>query len=161
MKRLIVLWVGTILVLCVRIWHYTSTASQFAPFTDARSIERYNAADDMAALYLVVLGVVMFLGVVAVASIAGMQAYREYHPKRRVFKGAEYWDKVVWCWLVGYFLALVTSCVTMTWNLPLGVLGLVPTGYLFCRGLACLALSNEFKQARLAPGAYSPRRHPI
>ncbi len=160
-KILFALWLASLGVLAYGFWSYDSVADDYARQMDEQSIQIYRLADDARARFFVAFIVVCIVGVTVIGLYLLHQSYREAQPRSSAPKNAAYWDKVGWLWLVGYLLTLVVSCFTMSWNLTLGALGLMPSAYLLYRGLACLALSNELKHPSLAPRAYNPRRHPI
>jgi uncharacterized membrane protein len=151
MKTLLAIWVAALAALIVRILYYAAIRGQYATSLDAQSMDAYGHADNMVALSMKMFLAVMFIGPLLIGILAGYQSYREAHPRSSAPKNAEYWDKAGWRFLMSFLALLFASCVTMTWSLPLGVLGLLPSAYLFFKGVACLDLNLACKYEDLEP----------
>ncbi len=161
MKKLLALWIATLVILCIGVGHYANIASRLTGETDPQSLARYNQANDMLTTYLAVLAAVFVVGLPWLILGFWRQFYPSTHPRRSTLKSATYWNKVSWVWWTTYFVALVGSCVAIYQYGPRGVLGFVPTVYLFRRANTSMELSDELRHRAAAPRAYDPRRHPI
>jgi len=84
MKKLLVLWVSTVAALLGGTLYYAVIRSQYTTRLDAQSMDAYRHADDMVALYLMVLLAVIFIGPLLFGILAGYQSYREAHPRQPI-----------------------------------------------------------------------------